>query len=337
MIMQERIPLKLSRVGWLSLALLTAAALPAWGQRNAGQSFSSGDQIVAATEVPPIGTSSRAVTAAEPQPARPKQSIARPGGRSDARIPTILDRAAANQSPQPAVAAPQATGAGSTMSLTLDDALKEYVARNLSVSAVRNAYWEFVYATEAAELAGQSLALATKLVKENTIRVAAGTVAPIDITAAKATEATRRVSLLQAESNRRDTESTLKRLIAGGADDPNWIATLNPIDRAELRPDPVDVQAAVRRAVDQEVRPETTDTGRAAALREMELQVRVVTSIYNGYGNLQRAAEAVQAAGLSRRFSAQELEEKQREFDAGTATNYQVVQAQRELSDARTG
>ena len=52
-----------------------------------------------------------------------------------------------------------------------------------------------------------------------------------------------------AQATRRTAELTLKRLIVAGTEDPNWSATLDPIDRPDFRPEPIDVEAAVRRAL----------------------------------------------------------------------------------------
>jgi len=44
-------------------------------------------------------------------------------------------------------------------------------------------------------------------------------------------------------------ELALKRLIVSGTQDPNWSAQLDPTDRPEFRPEAVDVEGAVRRAL----------------------------------------------------------------------------------------
>ena len=61
-----------------------------------------------------------------------------------------------------------------------------------TVAAVRNAYWELVYALQAVEAAQRSLELASKLVQDNRSRVEIGTMAPIDVVQAQAEQATRR-------------------------------------------------------------------------------------------------------------------------------------------------
>jgi outer membrane protein TolC len=118
-----------------------------------------------------------------------------------------------------------------------------------TLSNIRDAYWDFVYAVQAVEVARQSLDLANKLVQDNQTRVQVGTMAPIDVVQAQSEAATRRQTLVTAESTKRTTELALKRLIVSGTDDPNWNAALDPTDRPEFRPEPVDIEAAVRRAL----------------------------------------------------------------------------------------
>lgn len=118
-----------------------------------------------------------------------------------------------------------------------------------TVSNVRNAYWDYVFAIEAVRVARQSLELATKLVEDNQARVEIGTMAPIDVVQAQAEQATRRQTLVTAENAKRTTELALKRLIVSGTDDPNWSATLDAVDRPGFQPEPVDVEAALQRAL----------------------------------------------------------------------------------------
>ena len=114
---------------------------------------------------------------------------------------------------------------------------------------VRNAYWDLVYSIQALEVAERSLALATRLVEDNQVRVDVGALAPLDVVQAQAEEATRRQTLAGAAAARRTAELTLKRLIVSGTDDPLWNAQIEPIDRATYSDTPVDVAAAVRRAL----------------------------------------------------------------------------------------
>jgi outer membrane protein len=119
-----------------------------------------------------------------------------------------------------------------------------------TLANVRNAYWELLYAIQALDVARGSLDLATKLVTDNRARVEVGALAPLDVVQAQAEEATRRQAVAQADAQQRTSELALKRLIVSGTDDPLWNAEINPIDRPTFLPEPLDVQAAVRTALD---------------------------------------------------------------------------------------
>jgi outer membrane protein len=117
-----------------------------------------------------------------------------------------------------------------------------------TLSNVRNAYWDYVYALQAVDVAKESLDLANKLVQDNQTRVEVGTMAPIDVVQAQSEQATRRQTLVS-EATRRTTELALKRLIVNGTQDPTWAANIDPTDRPEFRPEAIDVAAAVTRAL----------------------------------------------------------------------------------------
>jgi len=119
-----------------------------------------------------------------------------------------------------------------------------------TLANVRNAYWELVFAIQALDVARGSLDLASKLVADNRARVEVGALAPLDVVQAQAEEATRQQALAQADAQERTSELALKRLIVSGTDDPLWNAEINPVDRPTFMPEPLDVQGAVRKALD---------------------------------------------------------------------------------------
>ena len=127
-----------------------------------------------------------------------------------------------------------------------------------TLAAVRNAYWELAFAIQAVEVANGSLDLAQKLVEDNQARVQVGTMAPLDVVQAEAEVATRRQAVAQAEATWRTAELTLKRLIVDGTDDPLWRASITPTDLPTFAPEPLDVEGAVRKALDAR-----TDLGQA--------------------------------------------------------------------------
>jgi outer membrane protein TolC len=118
-----------------------------------------------------------------------------------------------------------------------------------TLSNVREAYWNYVYTVEAVNVAKQSLQLSQQLVKDNQARVQLGTMAPLDVSQAQSQAAANQQAVVVAQGQMRTAELALKRLIVAGTQDPNWTATIDPVDRPEFRPEPIDQDAAVRRAL----------------------------------------------------------------------------------------
>jgi outer membrane protein TolC len=133
-----------------------------------------------------------------------------------------------------------------------------------TLSNVRNAYWDYVFAVQSVDVAQQSLTLANQLVRDNQTRVEVGTMAPIDVVQAQSQAATAKQNLVAAQATMRTAELALKRLIVGGTNDPNWNVWLDPVDRPDFTAQTFDVEAAVRRALS-----ERTDL--AIAKKNMEV------------------------------------------------------------------
>jgi outer membrane protein TolC len=119
-----------------------------------------------------------------------------------------------------------------------------------TLAAVRNTYWDLVYSIDALDVAQGSLTLAERLVADNRARVEVGTMAPLDVVQSEAEVATRRQAVAQAEATWRTTELALKRLIVNGTDDPLWRVTIIPTDRPTFAPETLDVEGAVRKALE---------------------------------------------------------------------------------------
>ena len=300
-------------------------------------------------------------------------------------------------------------------------------------ASIRNAYWDLVYSVQAVEAAQNSFELASRLVKDNQARVEIGTLAPIDIVTAQAEEATRRQSLVQAQATLRTAELALKRLIVSGTDDPLWTSSLNPTDRPPSTPEPINLEAAVTRALAERTdlqqsknnlrisdinlrnqvdltRPQLNlnasyglaglggpffqrtgvvdpitggqvssivPSGYLDALRNITgfdaptwtvglafayplgtssqeanvarsrlsleqsqanlkaLELQIATDVTNAALTVQSSLESVQASAVARELSQKRLEAAQSKFEVGMATNYEVVQAQRDFVDAR--
>ena len=121
-----------------------------------------------------------------------------------------------------------------------------------------SAAWDLADAGQTLAVQRQALELAETLVRDNEARVEIGTMAPIDIVQARSEAAARRQTLAQAEQNLATAELALKQLIVGGTDDEYWVATLNPVDLPDLEVPPIDLEAAIRSALD-----ERTDIARS--------------------------------------------------------------------------
>ena len=306
--------------------------------------------------------------------------------------------------------------------------LKGTIAATLA--AVRNAYWELLYATQALDVAQQSLDLANKLVADNQARVEVGTMARLDVVQSQAEAASRQQALVQAQGVLRTTELALKRLIVNGTDDPMWHATLVPVDRPTFSPAPLDIEGAVRTALQtrsdleaarktmqgnditlkflrNQTLPEVDLIGQyqsqglggtqfirsgtglgsrvidtipggysdalstlfnraypiwqaqvnityplggsqadanyargkvqrsqaEAQMRSIELQV--ATDVTNAALQVQTNLDSYKAAQAARDLAEQRLQAEQSRFDVGLSTNFQVVQAQRDLATAQ--
>lgn len=299
-------------------------------------------------------------------------------------------------------------------------------------ASVRNAYWDLVNAIQSVEAAQNSYDIAARLVQDNQARVEIGTLAPIDIVTAQAEQANRRLALVQAQAAVRTTELALKRLIVSGTDDPLWTASLNPVDRPAATPEPINLEAAVGRALANRtdlqqsmnnlkisdinlenqvdatkpqlnltvnygltgvggptvvrstpdpitglIQTNRIESGYFDALRNITgfdapnwtvgvnfayplgrsaqeatvartklsveqtkanvkaLELQIATDVTNAALNVQSTLESVQATAVSRELALKRLEAAQSKFEQGMATNYEVVQAQRDYADAR--
>jgi len=115
---------------------------------------------------------------------------------------------------------------------------------------VRNAYWNLSYAIASLEVQRQSLELARESLRNNRSRVEIGTMAPIDIVEAEAEVAQREESVILAEAAIERAEDTLRALIFDPAAPDFWTTRVEPADLPPFQPVAVDVDAAVRTALD---------------------------------------------------------------------------------------
>lgn len=118
---------------------------------------------------------------------------------------------------------------------TKEQTLHAYRSRVIqTVDAVQQAYWNLVFSIENLQFRRQSLDLAKDLLRRNKIQVEVGTLAPIEITEAEATVASREEALLVAEREVKDREDTLKMLLNVAEEPSSWSISVLPRDKPEF-------------------------------------------------------------------------------------------------------
>lgn len=115
---------------------------------------------------------------------------------------------------------------------------------------VRLAYWELAYAYSSLEVQRQSLELARESLRQNRARVEIGTMAPLDVIEAEAEVARNEEAVIVAEAALRQAEDRLRGLIMDPAEPEFWTLRLEPTEVPQFLRQPLDVDGAVRAALD---------------------------------------------------------------------------------------
>jgi outer membrane protein TolC len=115
---------------------------------------------------------------------------------------------------------------------------------------VRNAYYDLILANGQLEVARQSLDLARTSLQQNERRVEVGTMAQIDILAAQAEVSRVEENVIIAEAGIKRAEDNLRTLILNPKSPEYWSTRLVPTEQPTLTPQPIDVDAAVRAALE---------------------------------------------------------------------------------------
>ena len=124
---------------------------------------------------------------------------------------------------------------------------------------VRYAYWGLVFAQSFLEVQRQSLELAEESLRNNRTRVEVGTIAPIDIVEAESEVARNEESVIIAEADVDRAEDQLRILIFDPDVSDFWSIQLQPSDSPILQARTIDVNAAVRYALDNRTDLDTLD------------------------------------------------------------------------------
>jgi outer membrane protein TolC len=115
---------------------------------------------------------------------------------------------------------------------------------------VRNAYWDLAYAVAFLQVQQQSLDLARENLRNTRARIEIGTTPPIDEIEPEAEVARQEEAVITAESRIGAAEDTLRALIFDPNDPDFWTARIEPTDRPEFQQATLDVDGAVRTALE---------------------------------------------------------------------------------------
>ena len=119
-----------------------------------------------------------------------------------------------------------------------------------TLRGVKNAYWDLVYTIDNLKAQQQSLALSQQFLKDNQKRVEIGTLAPIDIVQAQAEVAANEQGVIVADAAIKQAQDALRALVLDPGAPDFWNIDFEPTDAASFAERAIDIDAAVRNALD---------------------------------------------------------------------------------------
>lgn len=119
------------------------------------------------------------------------------------------------------------------------------------LATVKQQYYDLLASIDNLDAQRKSLALAQKLLDENRIKVRVGTLAPLDVVAAESEVATREENVIVAENALAEAEDALRRSTFPRQSPEMWNTRIVPSDRPAADAVKVDIEAAIKKALDQ--------------------------------------------------------------------------------------
>jgi len=118
-----------------------------------------------------------------------------------------------------------------------------------TIAAIHSLYWDLVGAIRDYEIKRKSVELARITVEQNKIKLGIGTAAPINVTEALATAASREIDLIRAKETIQSTENSLRNMISSDRNAEIWHQTIVPTDAPDFQEYPVDLNQAIKTAL----------------------------------------------------------------------------------------
>jgi len=115
---------------------------------------------------------------------------------------------------------------------------------------IRAAYYQLIGAISGLEVAQQSLDVARTSLKNNQTRVEVGTMAQIDIVSAEAEVASNEESVIVAQASIESAQDQLRTLVMNPSQADFWTARFTPSDQPSLAPREINVDAAIKNALE---------------------------------------------------------------------------------------
>ena len=149
-----------------------------------------------------------------------------------------------------------------------DVGLRQTVAA--TTRTVRNSYYNLAYAVASLSSQQQSLDLANESLRNTRSRVEIGTIPPIDIVEAESEVAARQEAVIVAQANIATAEDTLRALVFDPAMPDFWNVRIEPTELPPFQPATIDVDAAVRNALER--RTDLEQTKRSMEATEVNIR-----------------------------------------------------------------
>ncbi len=179
------------------------------------------------------------------------------------------------------------------------------------VTRVEQAYWNLVAARQAVEVAREAEKLAQEQLARNERMIAAGTLAPVEISASRAELERRRDNFFAAIAQWTDVENALKLLLTPDRKAPLWNEAIEPVDRRVEEPqETADLAVRVEQAIARRpelkqlaLRQESNQLQRDLASSQLKPQVDLILSYQNaGIGGSLRPGDNPFTASSAAQF-----------------------------------